>query len=117
MKKLLFLLVPFALSAYQVDYSSQVNLPNQNTQTESSQGTQSYNTPTRTYTAPTTTTTTSSSSQPNQVYYRTTSPNNAGPAGTSQAPGTISNTSQNAWHNAPNKENYFDDPNWPNIKK
>ena len=28
-----------------------------------------------------------------------------------------SNTSQDAWHNSPNNENYYDDPNWPNVKR
>jgi hypothetical protein len=36
----------------------------------------------------------------------------------SSPPGSFrENTSQDAWHNKPNKDSYYDDPNWPNIKR
>lgn len=50
-------------------------------------------------------------------YYTNTSAQNYNTPRSSPPGSFRENTSQNAWHNQPNHDSYYDDPNWPNIKR
>lgn len=101
MKKVLLLIFPLALSA--VTYSSTNSAsddryaPTQEVQvirSQPRQGQQYYN----------------------QPYYQQNRPN---PYSTyNRPPGSYREfTSQNAWHNQSDNESYYNDPNWPNVKR
>ncbi|MCB1113232.1 MAG: hypothetical protein KDK62_00555 [Chlamydiia bacterium] len=96
MHKLFLLIVPFSIAAVTINYVEETDQqPTREVEVIRSKRSQEVSN--QPYT----------NQQPQRVYRSYNEP-----------PGTFrENTSQDAWHNQPNNESYYDNPNWPNVKR